>query len=134
MAVDAGALAQIPLFADLDASDQEVLAGWLDAEQVDVGRRLTHQGASGYAFYIVRSASAEVTVEGDVVRTLGPGDFFGELAMLGQGRQTATVTVTVPGEVWIMFGTRFRELQQAYPAIAATVESAARQRRSNSSS
>jgi len=127
--LDAEALGRIPLFSTLEASDREVLTGWLDAEDADVGRRLTHQGANGYAFYVLATASAEVLVDGEVVRSLAPGDFFGEIAMLDEGRQTATVSVTAPGEVWTMFGSRFRELQAQYPAIAAAIERAAEARR-----
>src|ERR1039457_7655751 len=89
---------------------------------------MTHEGASGYAFFVLHAGAADVVVGGNVVRTLGPGDFFGELSMLGDGRQTATVTVTRPSTIWTMFGTRFRELQQQHPEIAAAIEKVATER------
>ena len=58
--------------------------------------------------------------------TLGPGDFFGELAILGDGRRTATVTTATPAQVLVLFGTEFRRLQQEYPEIAERIESALR--------
>ena len=121
-------LASVALFTELDATQRGIVAGWLEVEQVPVGRRLTHQGAAGYAFCVLRSGAAEVTVDGAVVRKLGPGDYFGEISMLGDGRQTATITVTAAGVIWRMFGTRFRELQKIHPQIAAAIEGTARAR------
>jgi CRP/FNR family cyclic AMP-dependent transcriptional regulator len=121
-------LSGIALFAGLDESDQRLVASWLDVGEFDAGYKLTHEGASGYAFFVLHTGAANVIVGGNVVRTLGPGDFFGELSMLGNGRQTATVTITTPSTVWTMFGTRFRELQQQHPEIAAAIEKVAAER------
>jgi CRP-like cAMP-binding protein len=54
--------------------------------------RLTGEGASGYSFFVLCEGTATVTIDGNEVRALEPGDFFGELAILGDGRRTATVT------------------------------------------
>jgi voltage-gated potassium channel len=59
---------------------------------------------------------------------LGPGDFFGEIAILGDGRRTATVTTTSPSQLLVMFGTEFRRLEHAHPEIAGRIEEAMRQR------
>jgi voltage-gated potassium channel len=85
--------------------------------------KLTGEGASGYSFFILREGTATVTIDGIEVRTLEPGDFFGELAILGDGRRTATVTTTAPGRVLVLFGTEFRQLQHEYPELAAQIES-----------
>jgi CRP-like cAMP-binding protein len=68
-----------------------------------------------------------VTINGIEVRTLGPGDFFGELAILGDGRRTATVTTASPSQVLVLFGTEFRRLQKEYPETAERIESALRE-------
>jgi CRP/FNR family transcriptional regulator, cyclic AMP receptor protein len=83
---------------------------------------LTCEGASGYSFFVLRSGAATVTVDGDELRALGAGDFFGELALLGDGRRTATVTTTSPAQVLVLFGTEFRRLQQEHPEVAAQIE------------
>jgi CRP-like cAMP-binding protein len=127
-AVNPSDLSRIALFEGLAEPDQRVVASWLDVGEFDSGYKLTHEGASGYAFFVLHSGAADVVVGGNVVRTLVPGDFFGELSMLGNGRQTATVTVTTPSTVWTMFGTRFRELQQQHPEIAASIEKVASER------
>jgi len=127
-APDTAKLSQVGLLAGLDESQLEVIANWLEAESVYVGAEMTHEGAAGYAFCIIHDASAEVLIGGEVIRSLGPGDFFGELSMLGEGRQTATVRVTSPGTVWTMFGTRFRQLQIEHSEIAAVIEATATDR------
>ena len=89
--------------------------------------KLTGEGASGYSFYVLRDGAATVSIDGSEVRTLAPGDFFGELALLGDGRRTATVTTAAPSRVLVLFGTEFRQLQQEYPEIAARIESGLRE-------
>lgn len=124
----AAELAEIDLFAPLDDAQRAVVAGWLEIEEAGAGRRLTHQGASGYAFFILRDGAADVIVDGATVSTLSSGDYFGEISMFGSGQQTATVRLTAPSVVWTMFGTRFRELEMSHPDIAATLSTAAQQR------
>jgi CRP-like cAMP-binding protein len=82
-------LAGIPLFATLEPDEQAAIAPWFELEDVSPGVKLTGEGASGYSFYVLRDGAATVSIDGREVRTLGPGDFFGELALLGDGRRTA---------------------------------------------
>ena len=86
--------------------------------------RLTSEGASGYSFFVLVDGEARVTADGVELGTLGPGDFFGETAILGGGRRSATVTTTTLSTLLFMFGTEFRQLQQAQPEIAAQLEAA----------
>jgi CRP-like cAMP-binding protein len=124
-------LANTELFAGLDEHSLRIVAEWFEVEDAVVGQRLTMEGNAGYAFFVLHEGSADVSVHGETVRALQVGDFFGELSMLGDGRQTATVTVTTPSVVWTMFGTRFRELQRHHPEIAATISATALQRLSS---
>jgi CRP-like cAMP-binding protein len=121
-------LARTGLFAGLDEASLRIVADWFEVSEAVPGQRLTHEGAAGYAFFVLHEGAAEVLVHGEPVRELLPDDYFGEIAMLGAGRQTATVTVTSPAIVWTMFGTRYRQLQQQYPDIAATIEATAAER------
>jgi voltage-gated potassium channel len=89
--------------------------------------KLTGEGAAGYSFFVLRDGTATVSIDGVEVRTLGEGDFFGELALLGDGRRTATVTTASPSRVLVLFGTEFRHLQQEHPEIAARIESGLRE-------
>ena len=120
-------LAGIPLFDKLGPEDRATIAPWFELENVSAGVNLTGEGASGYSFFVLREGSATVTIDGDEIRTLGAGDFFGELALLGDGRRTATVTTATPSQVLVLFGTEFRLLQDAHPEIAERIESALRE-------
>src|SRR5579872_5828824 len=84
----AAELSTVTLFAGLDEAEREVVSRWLDVEEAEAGRRLTHQGAAGYSFFVLQEGAAEVLVDDIAVRTLGPGDYFGEIAMFESGRQT----------------------------------------------
>jgi CRP-like cAMP-binding protein len=59
-----------------------------------------------------------------MLASLGPGDFFGEMALLGAGRRTATVTTNTATRVLVLFGDDFRRLQASHPDIAARIEAA----------
>jgi CRP-like cAMP-binding protein len=65
-----------------------------------------------------------VSAQGNQIRELGPGDYFGEVAILGDGRRSATVTTTTPSQLLVLFGTEFRRLQEDQPEIAARLEAA----------
>ena len=122
-AATADDLAGVPLFAGLEPEARAAIASWFEVQEVSAGVRLTGEGAAGYSFFVLREGTATVTIDGIEVRTLEPGDFFGELAILGDGRRTATVTTAAPGQVLVLFGTEFRRLQQEYPDLAAQIES-----------
>ena len=116
-------LAGVPLFEALEPEDQTAIAPWFEVQDVSAGVKVTGEGAAGYSFYVLLEGTATVTINGIEVRTLQPGDFFGELAILGEGRRTATVTTTSPAKVLVLFGTEFRQLQQEYPELASQIES-----------
>lgn len=119
-------LAGIPLFESLEPADREAVAPWFELQEISSGVKLTGEGASGYSFFVLLDGSATVSVDGTEVRTLEAGDFFGELAILGDGRRTATVTTAAPCRVLVLFGTEFRRLEQEYPELAAQIESGLR--------
>ena len=121
-------LRTVPLFESLDEGDLDELAPWFDVQACSEGVCLAGEGAGGYSFFVLVEGGAEVTKDGQGVATLGPGDFFGEIAILGGGRRSATVTTTAPSRLLVMFGTEFRLLQQAQPGIAARIEEAMQQR------
>jgi CRP/FNR family cyclic AMP-dependent transcriptional regulator len=120
-------LAGLALFEMLDEDDRAALAPWFELQDVSPGVKLTGEGAQGYSFFVLRDGTATVDIGGADVRTLGPGDFFGELALLGDGRRTATVITASPAQVLVLFGTEFRLLQQQYPELAERIESGVRE-------
>ena len=126
--VSAADLASVPLFAELDEPQLVELAGWFEERDVSAGTRLTGEGAAGYSFYVLADGAASVSAGGDMIASLRPGDFFGEVAILGDGRRSATVTTTADSTVLAMFGTEFRRLQNAQSAIADSIAAAMRLR------
>ncbi len=121
----------------LDQQYEEAEAAFLAAVRTQSGQaelataaRTVAQAAyvwnSGYSFYLLDPGSVSVKHEGREVRTLG--DFFGEIAILGEGRRTATVTAIEPGVAWSLFGTSFRTLQAERPDVADALQSAMTQR------
>ena len=89
-------LAGLPLFEELDEATCAAIAPWFEVQDASPGVRLTGEGASGYSFFVLSDGTASVSIDGAEVNALGPGDFFGELAILGDGRSAATVTTTSP--------------------------------------
>lgn len=112
------------LFADLGPAELDQLASWFVVEERDSGATLTQQGAAGYAFYVLRDGTATVMQGDEEIRRLGPGDFFGERSIVGDGRRTATVKAASPVTVWNMFGTEFRNLEQQFPELAEKIRRA----------
>ena len=121
-------LAVVPIFRSLSDADLEQLAGWFEVKDVSAGVRLVGEGATGYSFFVLSEGEVAVTAGGVDVASLGPGDFFGEMALLGSGRRQATVTTTSPARVLVLFGEEFRRLQAAHPGIAAQLEAAMEKR------
>lgn len=117
-------LSRSPLLSGLTDEAREVLAERLEIEEFDAGRRLVTEGRVGYSFYLIDEGTVSVEHDGRSVRRLGPGDYFGEIAILGEGRRTATVTAVEPVVAWTMFGTHFRSLQAERPDVAAALEEA----------
>ena len=124
MAVAPAELASIPLFASLSEPERTQVAGWFEPRTAPEGVTLAGEGATGYCFYVLVEGHAAVSSNGAQLATLGPGDFFGEIAILGDGRRSATVTTTTPVRLLVMFGSEFRRLQEDHPAIARQLEEA----------
>lgn len=122
-------LRAIPLFADLSNDERTTVAGWLEVREESAGRRLVPEGASGYAFFVIADGFADVVHDGSVIASLGPGDFFGEMALMGDGRRTADVVAVSPITLYDMFGTSFRQLEAGMPAVAAQIRQAFEDRR-----
>ncbi len=110
-------LRAVPMFQT--CTDKELqLIGRL-AEQVDApaGEVLVREGRLGHEFYVVVAGKAEVVRDGSVVAVLGPGDCFGELALLDPHPRTATVTMVEAGEVLEISQREFWSLLREVPAL-----------------
>jgi CRP-like cAMP-binding protein len=117
-----GLLSGVPLFAD--SSDEELAEIAALAEEVSVpeGNELTHEGHRGGLFVVMLQGTADVLVGDQRVRTLGPGDFLGEIAMVVGGRSSATVMATSLVRALILSESDFRQVLARSPSLRAKVE------------
>ena len=121
--MDARRLKQIPLFEDLPRRNLERIAMWTDEVDVPAGRHLIDQGAFPHEFMVIESGTAEVLVDGNRVAELGPGDFFGEMALIEAHRRSATVTATADLRVIVMHDRDFRAMEDEMPQVTARIRS-----------
>jgi len=85
-------LQKIPLFADLEPKELEQLGGSFKERTFQAGDTVAREGESGAGFFVIESGEAVVKVGAEEVRRLGPGDYFGDIALIDMGARTATVT------------------------------------------
>lgn len=111
-------LRQVPLFSDLDNAELEQIARSMKQRTFSQGQEIAVEGESGVGFFVIEDGEAKVTVQGDQVRRLGPGDYFGEVALITQGPRTATVTADTDLKTYGMTFWDFRPLVEETPSIA----------------
>jgi CRP/FNR family transcriptional regulator, cyclic AMP receptor protein len=126
--MDAQRLRAIPLFSTLSKKEAEQVARWTDEVDVPAGKHLVLQGRFAHEFFAIESGTAEVLVDGEKVAELGPGDFFGEIALLEHQRRTATVTATSPITAIAMHERDFHAMAETMPAVCDRVRAAVRER------
>lgn len=119
--MDGAGLAAIPLFAELDEKERDELATVCSDIDVEMGTTLIHEGDFGYAMFAIVTGRAEVVQDGAVIRTLGPGDVFGEIAVLSGGRRTATVTATTPMALIAVMNRDIWRLERDSPDVSESL-------------
>jgi CRP-like cAMP-binding protein len=117
--VDASRLAAIPLFADLDEDDLASISASAIEVEADEGETFATQGDLGHALFAIESGTVEVTANGERLATLGPGDVFGEMAVVASGIRMATVVATSPVRLIAMLKRDVWALEQRSPKTAA---------------
>jgi len=121
-------LKSVPFFASMKKKELEALSRQTDELDIPAGKVLAREGDFGQEFFVIETGTAEVTRGGEHVADLGPGDFFGEMALISEERRTATVTATSPMEVVVMTRAEFRALDRSMPEVHATVARAIEER------
>jgi CRP/FNR family transcriptional regulator, cyclic AMP receptor protein len=111
-------LKRVPLFSDLEGKELEQIANSMKQRTFSAGQSIAVEGQSGVGFFVIEDGRAKVTVHGDEVRTLGPGDYFGEVALITQGARTATVTAETDLRTYGMTFWEFRPLVEDTPSIS----------------
>jgi CRP/FNR family cyclic AMP-dependent transcriptional regulator len=85
-------LEQVPLLEELTKRDRQRLARSMKERTFASGQEIVVEGRSGVGFFIILEGKAAVTIGGKLIQALGPGDYFGEMALLDGGERTATIT------------------------------------------
>ena len=119
--MDPARLAQIPLFADLTDAERAGIAACMREVEVDAGTSLATEGDNAYELFVIEAGEAEVHKGDQVIRTLGPGDFFGEIGLLATGTRTASVVATSPMRLLAMFSREYKQLEDSTPGLTKTL-------------
>jgi CRP-like cAMP-binding protein len=120
--MDPGRIRELDLFAGLSSRELAEVARLVDEVDVPGETALVGEGDLSYEFFLIEEGTAAVEVDGRRVAELGPGEWFGEIGLLGRdGRRTATVRATTPMRLAVIFGPRFRDLTRRFPRIGETI-------------
>ena len=114
-------LKSTPLFAGCTKSELRELARHTDEIDLRDGYVFVREGRSGREFFVLVEGSAEVTAKGRKLAELGPGDWFGEIALLTKVPRTATVTAVGPVHSLVLTDRAFRRVVETMPSIAIKV-------------
>ncbi len=112
-------LARIPLFSGLNKRQLRKLAGGFQELAFAPGRAVVREGhVDGVGFFVIAEGTAAVSVGGETVATIGPGDYFGEMAMLTKQQRAATVSAETPLRCLTIRFWDFREFAKANPDVS----------------
>jgi CRP/FNR family transcriptional regulator, cyclic AMP receptor protein len=107
----------IPIFADLDEGSVKQLASDFIEREFEAGQPIATEGEGGLNFFVVESGSADVTVGGQAVGSLGPGASFGEVALVDKSARSATVTATSTLRAYALPVWSFRSFAESRPSV-----------------
>jgi CRP-like cAMP-binding protein len=111
-------LARVPLFSGVKDKDLKKLGKRMQERSFDEGEVITTQGESGLGFFVIEDGNASVSRDEQVVRNLGPGDFFGEVALIDEGPRSATVVATTNLRCRGMTAWEFKPFVEEHPDVA----------------
>jgi CRP-like cAMP-binding protein len=111
-------LSKVQMFSSLNKRELGLIARAADVVTVKPGTEIVTQGTPGHEFYLVVSGQATVRRNGRKIATLGPGQYFGELALLDRGPRSATVIAETEVELAIISQREFLAVLNQVPAVA----------------
>ncbi|HYY54257.1 MAG TPA: cyclic nucleotide-binding domain-containing protein [Candidatus Dormibacteraeota bacterium] len=103
-------LRSVPLFSGCTDKQLAFIATRVEELDFPTGKVLCEEGKSGGDFFIVLSGTADVRRRGNTMNRMGPGDFFGEIALLDQGPRSATVVTTAPMRALVLGPAQFQDV------------------------
>jgi CRP/FNR family cyclic AMP-dependent transcriptional regulator len=126
--VDAKRLESLPLFCDLSRKERDQIARWTDEVDLPAGYHLLDQGRLPHEFFVLEEGTVTVTKDGEHLTDLGPGDFFGEIAIVEHDRRTATVVANTTITAIVMTARDFETMAGVMPHVAERIHAAIRER------
>lgn len=114
-------LADVPLFSACSRKDLQKIAKASDEVDVKTGRVLVDQGKTGHEFFLILDGKATVRANNRKVAGLGPGDYFGELALLSREPRDASVTADTDMKLLILGQREFTGLLDSIPGLASKI-------------
>lgn len=117
-------LRRVPLFAGCRTSLLEEVGRLADEVDVRDGSVLIREGTIGRQFIMIIEGRVRIDRDGNTLRTLGPGEFLGEISLVDKGRTTATATTEGPARLLVMGQQQFNTLLDASPALRAAIMAA----------
>jgi len=116
--VDTSRIAAFLVFADLPAAELDELAGAMSEVQIEGGAKVITLDDYGTAIYFIEQGEADVLTDGgEGTQVLGPGDTFGEIALLLTGQRTATVVARTPMRLLSLSGQDFERIRARVPEL-----------------
>ena len=116
-------------FKDLTDGERRMLAGVLDEKSYATDDDVVTEGDFGYEFMIIESGTVDVLLRGEKIDEMGPGDFFGEIAVISAGgRRNATIRATSPVTLLTLTAHYMREVRSRLPRVGEQIDAAAAQR------
>ena len=110
-------LARVPMFSACGTDELRAVARRSTDVSFPAGEVLLREGEPGYEAFVIVDGAVRVERGGEEVAVLGPGDFFGELALLDRSPRTATVTTIAPTEAVVLTLQEFDALLEEAPSI-----------------
>jgi len=123
--IEVDTIAAIPLFEGLPPDQLERIAGWLEPIDVPAEWHLLNQGSYPDGFFVVLEGTVRIERDGDPVAELGPGEFFGEIALLEDNKRTASVATATRVHAAVMDQKDFFEMTAEIPVISKRITDAA---------
>ena len=111
-------LASVPLFSGIKPRELKKLSKRMTERSFNAGDEITIEGESGIGFFVIEDGNATVSVRGRIVRTLGPGEHFGEVALIDNGPRSATVVADTEMRCRGMSAWEFRPFVEEHPDVA----------------
>ena len=114
-------LGRVPLFSRVKPKDLKKLGKRMSERSFGEGDTITTEGETGLGFFVIEDGNATVSREGEIVRNLGPGDFFGEIALIDSGPRSATVVASTDLRCRGMTAWEFKPFIEEHPDVAWTL-------------